>query len=570
MAQNGHGHSHAGPPAATQDASKAPLEHDPAFAARFQAIQARRLEMEQRMERQREMAQKNQNVKTGPVIYQALPPISKPDIFLASQAGLVERVEELLAQQPALLTAVPSPGAVTAFHLAAIRGQPEIVRLFIKLGADVKSVTGQRQATALHYAAQGGYVSIVRMLLDAGADINAQDGAASTPLLYAAPKGHEAVMVLLHARGADMSHKDVVGATALFAVSKQKGPKYQRCMEFLINAGNSPVHVDNHQQTPLHMAAMSGDHLHVRLLMKLGANYNIKDYQGKDPVNLALEDKERRPAALEFMKWMKFKGDDKRRFRSIDILLTDTLNHRGFCILLCCLMPWPYYVYCTRMFHLVEPTYGYGFLIINVLAWYIFYLSATLPPGFITRSEEREAKYWQGLKELGLSTNVDDASMERALKAYCHVCKIIKPGRTSHDYRGYERCVQDHDHYCDFILNTIGLRNRRYFLSALWVLTLSLIFQLYKYFFVLTSEQRDVTYLSTIGVWAAIILTLPAGVLTLYVSIAALTGRSYTDVLHCNWKRNRDFDQGMLNNCLHFWSRHPAMAKTSKRAIYAV
>jgi ankyrin repeat protein len=83
---------------------------------------------------------------------------------------MATRVKALLEQKPSLLTAIPVDGAVTGFHLAAIKGHVDVVQVYLKYagpglivpraclstflssaGADTESTTGQRQATALHY-----------------------------------------------------------------------------------------------------------------------------------------------------------------------------------------------------------------------------------------------------------------------------------------------------------------------------------------------------------------------------------------------------------------------------------
>ena len=46
--------------------------------------------------------------------------------------SIPQRVQFLLDQQPSLLTAVPVEGAVTGFHLAAIKGHADVVQVYLK------------------------------------------------------------------------------------------------------------------------------------------------------------------------------------------------------------------------------------------------------------------------------------------------------------------------------------------------------------------------------------------------------------------------------------------------------
>jgi len=92
--------------------------------------------------------------------------------------------------------------------------------------------------------------------------------------------------VLLKERGANVKQQDSTGNTALFWAAQTKGGlrvldsparmvtseigrNFQRCLEYLINLDLDIHHEDKHHQTPLHMAAASGDHIRVRTLMAL-------------------------------------------------------------------------------------------------------------------------------------------------------------------------------------------------------------------------------------------------------------------------------------------------------------
>ncbi len=83
----------------------------------------------------------------------------------------------------------------------------DIVKLFIKYGADV-NVTGFREdSTPLHLAAIRGYEDIVKILIDNGAKIDMRNRMEETPLMYAAQKGHYNVAELLIQNGADINAK---------------------------------------------------------------------------------------------------------------------------------------------------------------------------------------------------------------------------------------------------------------------------------------------------------------------------------------------------------------------------
>ena len=87
----------------------------------------------------------------------------------------------------------------TALHYATMRGNTEIVRLFLKTGWN-KDVVNNLSSTPLHMAVRLKWSrnEIVEILLNAGADKNAQDTLGDTPLHEAATYNNiKAVRILL-------------------------------------------------------------------------------------------------------------------------------------------------------------------------------------------------------------------------------------------------------------------------------------------------------------------------------------------------------------------------------------
>ena len=88
-----------------------------------------------------------------------------------------------------------------SFHMAVLGGNPQIVDLFLKQGADVNTKDPEHEITALIYAAESGYLEVVRLLLDHGAEIHARDWASRTALICAG--GYPEIEALLKQRGAE-------------------------------------------------------------------------------------------------------------------------------------------------------------------------------------------------------------------------------------------------------------------------------------------------------------------------------------------------------------------------------
>ena len=84
----------------------------------------------------------------------------------------------------------------------------EVVRILVQRGgADVNAVHGVKRCTALHMAARRGNVDVIGALLDAGADIEARDSVGDTPLRRAVNCDKVSAARLLLTRGADTGSK---------------------------------------------------------------------------------------------------------------------------------------------------------------------------------------------------------------------------------------------------------------------------------------------------------------------------------------------------------------------------
>jgi uncharacterized protein len=147
--------------------------------------------------------------------------VDRLNVFEAATFGDLDRVTELLAEDPALVDAMSGDG-FTPLHLAAFFGQTDAVRLLLARGAAVDlNGTGWMTGTPLHAGASGSHADVVRVLLAAGADPNNRQRHGYTPLHAAAANGDLQSVELLLDAGADPTATNDAGETALTLAERE-------------------------------------------------------------------------------------------------------------------------------------------------------------------------------------------------------------------------------------------------------------------------------------------------------------------------------------------------------------
>lgn len=104
----------------------------------------------------------------------------------------------------------------TPLFVAIEKGNPELVALLLKNGADVNAIHKDGWFTPLFSAVEQGNPEIVALLLKHGADVHAVDQNEFTPLFNAVHKGNSEIVALLIKHGADVNAGDKFSLTALY------------------------------------------------------------------------------------------------------------------------------------------------------------------------------------------------------------------------------------------------------------------------------------------------------------------------------------------------------------------
>lgn len=226
---------------------------------------------------------------------------SPVNLEASSQVLTADRHNELLRR--AADNQLREPTKMTRLHLAAYFGINRVVDIILHSRSnppDLKDIYGR---TPLSWAAENGHVSVVEKLIATRqVEIDSEDRRGMRPLIWAAKEGHAAVAQLLLDKGAHPNSQNCSHRTSL-SYAAESG--HMEVTQLLLDRGAETetwnVDMQWHMPSPLSYAAQHGHVAIVERLLEAGAEINSKfrDPNGWTPLIWAV--RSRQKAAVELM-----------------------------------------------------------------------------------------------------------------------------------------------------------------------------------------------------------------------------------------------------------------------------
>lgn len=203
-------------------------------------------------------------------------------IHSAARSGHLQIMESLVRANSDVTTVADQQG-ITALHIAAFRGDCDIIRFLLDAKADPSAATNTGR-TPVHIAASRGHLKALDILLEANATFMTRTTLGCTPLHLTYMKGSVETAKRLIQAGANVLEPAGKGVSALSLASA-----HCKMVKYLVDAGADVNEVNTDGSTVLHEASREGHLETVEVLLRAKADVSIGDSSNSTALHVAAQ-----------------------------------------------------------------------------------------------------------------------------------------------------------------------------------------------------------------------------------------------------------------------------------------
>lgn len=404
------------------------------------------------------------------------------DIFLLARQQNFEVALKLLEAYPEFWLSQDEDGH-SLLHWAALVGNKDFVDAGLVHRVPVDSVAKNLQ-TPLMWAVLRGHVAVARQLLAAKASLTAKDSLGATALMIAVQhKSYPSILLLMH-RGKHIQAQllgegDKNGCTPAHWAAYKGDLTALKLLHYF----KADLQVlDSAKMLPLHRAVCASQGSVVEFLVEHKSDLQARNHEGKSCMDIAAEKNDLHMQALlkrlvqktpdpfgggkvepeDMEAGIKDKATKKGGF--FKGLMQDQAAHKIFPVfwLVCVsLAVFQYIMDIRKASYEVAPTTSFMFEMLVPVTLAVFTFVALGDPGKVPSRPQGNS----GVEELMKALDTDAADIDPPdVNRLCTTTWVLKGLRTKYCVQT-GACVEEFDHYCVWLNNTIGKANHRQFVG---------------------------------------------------------------------------------------------------------